>query len=71
MKSVNFSETINPAAAFRHTAVEKSLSFPHSYLNDVPKSLKKMVAGNIQIDHSSSSQPNLNEMMQAMVEKYI
>jgi hypothetical protein len=43
-----------------------SLSVPKSVSN----SERMMVAGNIQIDHSSS-QPNLNEMMQTMVEKYI
>ena len=51
------------------------LVFPSWVSHSVPKSESNseriMVAGNIQIDHSSSSQPNLNEMMQTMVEKYI
>ena len=51
------------------------LMFPSWVSHSVPKSESNseriMVAGNIQIDHSSSSQPNLNEMMQTMVEKYI
>ena len=34
---------------FDSKGMEKSLSFPHSYLKDVPKSVAKMVAGNIQI----------------------
>ena len=51
------------------------LMFPSWVSHSVPKSESNseriMVAGNIQTDHSSSSQPNLNQMMQTMVEKYI
>ena len=51
------------------------LIFPSWVQHSVPKSESNseriMVAGNIQVDQSSSTQPNLNQMMQTMVEKYI
>ena len=42
-------ETISDIILFDSKGMEKSLSFDHSLLIDVPKNIKKMIAGNIQI----------------------
>ena len=42
-------ETVSDIILFDSKGYEKSLSFDHSLLKNVPKNVKKMIAGNIQI----------------------
>ena len=42
-------EEVSDIILFDSKGYEQSLSFPHSLLDDVSKSVKKMIAGNIQI----------------------
>ena len=42
-------EGVSDIILFDSKGYEQSLSFPHSLLDDVPKRVKKMIAGNIQI----------------------
>ena len=42
-------EEVSDIILFDSKGYEQSLSFPHSLLDDVPKRVKKMIAGNIQI----------------------
>ena len=43
------SETVSDIILFDSIGKEKSLSFDHSLLKDVPKNIIKMIAGNIQV----------------------
>jgi len=42
-------ETVSDIMLFDSKGMEKSLSFDHSLLKEVPKNIKKMIAGNIKI----------------------
>ena len=53
VKFKDFSE-ISDMILFDSKGYEKSEGFDHSLLNDVPNELKKMIAGNIQIDDISN-----------------
>ena len=54
-KYKDYSE-ISDIILFDSKGYEKSESFDHSLLNDIPRELNKMIAGNIQIDDI----PNFN-----------
>jgi len=43
-------ETVSDIILFDSKGMEKSLSFNHALLDDVPKNIAKMIAGNIQIE---------------------
>ena len=47
-------ESISEIILFDSKGYEKSVSFNHELLNDVPSSLKKMIAGNIKIEDISN-----------------
>ena len=56
-------EEVSDIILFDSKGYEQSLSFPHSLLDDVPKRVKKMIAGNIQIHNLEEiSKTNVNSL---------
>ena len=49
LKNISYMKSVSDIILFDSKGYEKSQSFDHSLLKTVPNSIKKMVAGNIQI----------------------